>query len=115
MCWCDPQKRTPWCDNCHTVRPDLASDLGDSISQPFEPGENTPILPSWCIEDWEKESLEEKILSSDGFQFTVLLENDANKTRELCGLYELQALITAFKAEAAIREKAEIEKLEETK
>lgn len=25
MCWCDPQKRTPWCDNCHTVRPDLAN------------------------------------------------------------------------------------------
>lgn len=24
MCWCDPQKRTPWCDNCWTVRPDLA-------------------------------------------------------------------------------------------
>lgn len=23
MCCCDPQKRTPWCDNCHTVRPDL--------------------------------------------------------------------------------------------
>jgi hypothetical protein len=25
MCWCDPQKRTPWCDNCkdwHNGKPD---------------------------------------------------------------------------------------------
>jgi uncharacterized Zn finger protein len=21
MCWCDPQKRTPWCDNCKNTRP----------------------------------------------------------------------------------------------
>lgn len=24
MCWCTPTKRTPWCDGCKTVRPDLA-------------------------------------------------------------------------------------------
>lgn len=25
MCWCTPNKRTPWCEGCKKVRPDLAS------------------------------------------------------------------------------------------
>jgi hypothetical protein len=27
MCWCDPSKRIIWCDNCHTVRPDLVTEM----------------------------------------------------------------------------------------
>lgn len=38
MCWCDPQKKTPWCDGCFAVRPDMTPQLpaGDPKQEPVD-------------------------------------------------------------------------------
>lgn len=64
MCWCDPQKRTPWCDNCHTVRPDLTPPSGAKTMSDVKPQcDNAGCLNSesgfgrkYCKTCWDKQN-----------------------------------------------------------
>jgi hypothetical protein len=71
MCWCDPQKRTPWCDNCkdwHNGKPDSERRIHSISAQQIHERFNGLIhieadKPGDHLQGFPPRTIEEKRLS----------------------------------------------------